>query len=107
MTDTTPIHLFLDDERPGSPDLTVCRTADEAISWLKTGRVDTITFDYNLNGPKTGYDVALYIEQAVSAGEIKTPSWHIHCAPPIWARKINMAMNKAIRHEQGRQIKTA
>ena len=60
------IKLWLDDVRDPKAYTTVAytwaRTAQEAIKWLKTGRVTYASLDHDLGGPETGYAVVLWME---------------------------------------------
>jgi len=60
------IKVFLDDLRS---------VPDEAIKLLKTGQVEEINLDHDLGDDNrgTGYDVVLWIEEAVAAGGFIPP----------------------------------
>lgn len=68
------MRVWLDDRRTPHPDpesWTWVRTPDEAIELLQTGRVTELSLDHDLGlleGDRelTGYDVVLWIEQAVA-----------------------------------------
>lgn len=91
--------VWLDDERL-APDgwVRVC-TASEAISLIQSGQVDCISLDHDL-GPDsagTGYDVALFIEQAAFDGSIRAMQWVIHSANPVGVGKMTKALQNADR----------
>lgn len=92
------MRLYLDDIRPTPIGYdTRAYTAAEAIEFLKTGEVTTISFDHDL-GPATagtGYDVARWIEEQCHTTNFKCPDWHIHSANPVGAGNIDVAMKSA------------
>jgi len=89
--------IYLDDLRPIPEGYIGCRTADEAITLLNTGKVIEISFDHDLGTDSTGYDVACFLEKQVILGTIKLPEWHIHSANPVGRKRIEMAMKSAER----------
>lgn len=74
--------VFLDDER--STPKGWCRVywPDEAIRLLKTGAVEEISLDHDLGDDTrgTGYDVILWIEEAVALRGFKPPRIIVHSA---------------------------
>lgn len=93
------MRLWLDDIRPMPDGYDVwCRTSDEAITQLLTRSVTHISFDHDLGGDDTGYLVAMWIEEQVYTAEYFTmPTWSIHSANPVGARRIRAAMESADR----------
>ena len=89
--------LFLDDLRESPADAVCCRTAEEALRWLATGWVTSISFDHDLGTELTGYDAANRIEQWVAEGRIPMPRWAVHSANPVGRRNIEAAMRSAER----------
>lgn len=91
--------LFLDDLRnPPDPTWTVARTAEEAITHLKTGLVVAVSLDHDLgpDGPLTGYDVACYIEQAAKEGALPLiPHLQVHSANPVGRARMTVALVNA------------
>jgi hypothetical protein len=55
--------LWIDDERLPPDGYVWAKTYQDAIKHIDTGEVDLISFDHDLGGKKTGYDVATYIER--------------------------------------------
>ncbi len=92
--------LFLDDVRPAPPGSVLCRTAADAIALIDSGVVQMISFDHDLGGRLTGYDVAKRIELLVSEGRIRCPDWAIHSANPVGRGNIEAAMLAAMRFER-------
>lgn len=79
--------IWLDDLRP-TPDQTwtLVRTPKEAISLLESGEVQLISFDHDLgfDGERemTGYEVLLWVEEAVAVRGFKPPEMRVHSANP-------------------------
>lgn len=93
--------LWIDDVRPMPEGYTHwAKTAEEAISILCDvfcPVVETISFDHDLGGEFTGYDVALYIEKASYEGTFWRCNWDIHSANPVGRKRIRQAMESAER----------
>jgi len=107
------IKLWLDDIRPMPENFDVCaKSADEAITILKSGTVTHISLDHDLGDvestdgdivlwhehEKTGYDVAKWIERQAYLGLIPKMTYAIHSANPVGVEKIKTAMQKADRY---------
>lgn len=77
--------VFLDDER-NTPDGWV-RTywPDEVITLLETGQVTELSLDHDLGDDShgTGYDVILWIEEAVALRGFMPPIMHCMFTRPI------------------------
>lgn len=72
--------------------------ADEAIKLIESGDVDYISFDHDLgDNVKTGYDVAIAIEELAYFKKIGKIEWDIHSANPVGAKNIHNAMKSAER----------
>ena len=97
---TKPIFIFLDDLLENPSDFTLCRTAEEAIQLIDTGRVFYISFDHDLGPGKDGYDVAKHIEEKVYYQKIKCPQWNIHSGNPVGRDNIRAAMLSAERFDK-------
>lgn len=95
-----PIFIFLDDLRKNPLNFTLCRTAEEAIQLIDTGRVFYISFDHDLGPGKDGYDVAKHIEEKVYNQEILCPYWDIHSGNPVGRDNIKAAMIAAERFDK-------
>jgi hypothetical protein len=102
------MRVWLDDKRKMPDGFDVhCWTADQCIEYLSRQKVSLISFDHDLGGEKTGYDVARWIEEAVYGGRMSVPEWRVHSANPVGAVNILMAMRSAerfqLRNEQAAQ----
>ncbi len=78
---STTMKVYLDDERPTPDGWRLARWPEDVIALLKTGDVTHISLDHDLGGDDrgTGYDVLLWIEQAVATGGISaTGDCHPH-----------------------------
>ncbi len=115
--------VWLDDVRPMPEGFDIhAKTADEAINLLASGQVEMISFDHDLApehyavalaemdgfdvggaagypDPKTGYDVARWLELAVVKGRVKMPEWSIHTANPPGGDRIRAALQSAERNK--------
>lgn len=74
--------LYLDDERETPEGWVRVFWPDEAIKWLKTGKVSEISLDHDLGDDQrgTGYDVILWIEEEVIIHGLTPPYIKVHSA---------------------------
>lgn len=74
--------VFLDDERTPPNGWVHVLWPDEAIELLKTNNVTHISLDHDLGNDErgTGYDVILWIEEAVLTQEFSPPIMTVHSA---------------------------
>jgi hypothetical protein len=72
--------VFLDDIRPAPPGWVRAYWPEEVIKLLKTGKVAEISLDHDLGDDAhgTGYDVILWIEQAVATRGFTPPKITVH-----------------------------
>lgn len=86
--------VFLDDLRPALDGWVHVFWPDEAISLLKTGKVSEISLDHDLGDDQrgTGYDVLLWIEEAVATDNFKAPRIIVHSANPAARARMEAAM---------------
>ncbi len=100
------MRIFLDDLRDaplfdrltGAPvQWAVIRNADEAINLIRSGQVTDISFDHDLGEGKSGYDVALVVEQLAHDKLIPPIDYYIHSGNPVGAGNIDKAMKSAWR----------
>lgn len=86
--------IFLDDERKAPAGWTQAHWPDEVIALLQTGLVETISLDHDLGNDEkgTGYDVILWIEEAVIMKDFLPPHISVHSANPA----ARLRMEKAI-----------
>jgi len=91
--------LWIDDMRPMPKDYDIlAKTANQAISILSKRDITHVSFDHDLGGEKTGYDVAVWVEGEAYLGNIKPFTYTVHSANPVGAKKIKDAMLKAERY---------
>lgn len=74
--------LFLDDERDTPAGWVRAYWPDEVISLLETGLVAELSLDHDLGDDErgTGYDVILWIEEAVALRDFVSPKISVHSA---------------------------
>lgn len=74
--------VYLDDERPTPEGWVGVRWPAEAIELLQSGQVDEISLDHDLGDDErgTGYDVVLWIEEAVVVEGFRPPRILVHSA---------------------------
>lgn len=74
------IRVYLDDARSTPEGWVRVYWPDEAIELLKTGRVAELSLDHDLGDDErgTGYDVVLWIEEAVALEGFKAPRISVH-----------------------------
>jgi len=82
--------IFLDDERLAPTGWLQVRWPDEVISYLSKGMVTDISLDHDLGDDArgTGYDVLLWIEQAIVDTGFQPPKINVHTSNP--AARIRM-----------------
>ncbi len=90
------LKIYLDDIRiePENFDIRV-ETGEELIRILKTEKVDFLSLDHDLGEGMTGYDVALFIEEAAYNDSLSRIEWAIHSANPVGRWNIMLAMKNA------------
>ena len=100
------MNIFLDDIRtPRNPEeWTICRTAQEAIEYIRTGQVGHISFDHDLGTELNGNDVAKEIEKLVAEGKINCPNWSVHSGNTVGAANIEATMEAASRIYMNRTL---
>ncbi len=74
--------VYLDDERATPTGWHRVYWPDEAIALLESGTVTEISLDHDLGDDErgTGYDVVLWIEEAVALRGFKPPKMSVHSA---------------------------
>jgi len=84
------MRVFLDDERPTPQGWVRAFWPAEVIALLQSGRVEALSLDHDLGDDSigTGYDVILWIEEAVALHHFQPPSITVHSAN-ISAREKN------------------
>ena len=89
--------VYLDDERETPVGWQRVYWPDEAIELLKTGQVEEISLDHDLGDDErgNGYDVVLWIEEAVFTQGFKAPKMKVHSANVSAREKMELGI-KAI-----------
>jgi hypothetical protein len=86
--------VFLDDERETPAGWTRVFWPEEAIALLATGQVTEISLDHDLGDDShgTGYDVILWIEEAVYTSDFVPPEIRVHSANPSARRRMELGI---------------
>ena len=82
--------VYLDDERAAPDGWVLVRWPEEAIELLKTGQVTDLSLDHYLGDDErgTGYDIVLWIEEAVATSGFVPPRMAVHSSnAPARAKK--------------------
>jgi len=82
------MRVYLDDIRAAPDGWIRARWPDEVINLLKGGNVEQLSLDHDLGDDNrgTGYDVILWIEEAVVMRGFVPPAMTVHSVNPV-ARK--------------------
>lgn len=96
--------LYLDDEREAPAGWVRVRWPGEAIELLKTGLVTDLSLDHDLGDAErgTGYDVVLWIEEAVVTSGFVPPKMTVHSSNASARAKMEAGLER-IRRFAGRQ----
>jgi Cyclic-phosphate processing Receiver domain len=93
------MRVWLDDLREAPDGWVHVKTPEEAIELLRSGDVDEISLDHDLGlatpeVERTGYDVLVWLEEAVARGtwEHIVPVIHVHSANPVGWRRMEQAI---------------
>lgn len=86
--------VYLDDEREAPEGWVRVYWPDEAISLLATGVVSAISLDHDLGDDElgTGYDVILWIEEAVATTNFRPPEIKVHSANASARKKMELGI---------------
>ncbi len=76
------MRVYLDDERQTRQGWVRVYSPSEAIALLESGAVEELSLDHDLGNDDrgTGYDVVLWIEEAVALRGFKPPRLLVHSA---------------------------
>ena len=96
--------VFLDDERVTPEGWVRTYWPDEVIALLKSGEVSEVSLDHDLGDDErgTGYDVILWIEEAVVTRGFVPPKMSVHSANSSARQKMEMgiqAINRRVLKE--------
>lgn len=91
--------VFLDDLRPAPEGWIRAYWPDEAIALLETGSVEELSLDHDLGDDErgTGYDVLVWIEEAVALRGFKPPNMRVHSANPAAAVRMQKGIAAILR----------
>ncbi len=93
------MRVYLDDERQTPDGWVRVYWPDEAIALLETGDVVEISLDHDLGDDErgTGYDVLLWIEEAVVVRGFEPPNMSVHSANSSARQKMEAAIATILR----------
>ncbi len=80
------LKVWLDDVRPAPEGWVAARWPEEVIALLRTGEVIALSLDHDLGDDAhgTGYDVVLWIEEAVAvSGFVPPATMRVHSANSV------------------------
>lgn len=82
--------VFLDDERETPPGWVRAHWPAEVIALLETGLVEEVSLDHDLGDDErgTGYDVILWVEEAVVLRGFAPPKISVHSANSSAAERM-------------------
>ena len=88
--------VYLDDERTTPEGWQRVYWPEEAIAMLQGGQVTQISLDHDLGDDEhgTGYDVLLWIEEAVVTQNFKPPRMQVHSANSSARQKMQAAITQ-------------
>jgi hypothetical protein len=92
--------IYLDDERETPEGWLRVYWPEEAIELLKTGKVKEISLDHDLGDDNrgTGYDVVLWIEEAVITKAFNPPVIRVHSANLSAREKMELGIESIKTH---------
>jgi len=98
------MRVFLDDERPTPDGWVRIYWPSEAIALLETGEVEELSLDHDLGDDArgTGYDVVLWIEEAVALRGFRPPMICVHSANSSAREKMIAGIESIERLVRGR-----
>nr|WP_255665619.1 cyclic-phosphate processing receiver domain-containing protein [Myxococcus sp. AS-1-15] len=84
----------MDDERPTPEGWVAVRWPEEAIALLEGGQVVELSLDHDLGDDEhgTGYDVLLWLEEAVATRGFVPPRVRVHSANSSARQKMELAI---------------
>ncbi|WP_408888954.1 cyclic-phosphate processing receiver domain-containing protein [Myxococcus faecalis] len=88
------MRVYLDDERPTPEGWLAVRWPEEAIALLEGGQVVELSLDHDLGDDEhgTGYDVLLWLEEAVATRGFVPPRVRVHSANSSARQKMELAI---------------
>lgn len=94
--------VYLDDERVAPPGWVQTRWPKDTIALLESGNVKELSLDHDLGDDEhgTGYDVLLWLEEAVATRGFKAPLCNVHSANSSARIKMEAAIRSIERFEE-------
>jgi hypothetical protein len=97
------LKVWLDDVRAPEPDWVWVKTPDAAIELLETGEVEEISLDHDLGfdesgAERTGYEVVLWVEEAVALRGFTPPEMTVRSANPPGHQRLLRGIEAIRRH---------
>ncbi len=91
--------VYLDDERTEPEGWIRVYWPEEAIELLKSGKVEEISLDHDLGDDEhgTGYDVVVWIEEAVITRGFNPPKMKVHSANLSARLKMELGIKSIIK----------
>ena len=91
--------IYLDDERPIPEGWVGARWPEDVIRLLEAGGVTHVSLDHDLGDDEhgTGYDVVLWIEEAVATRGFEPPEIRVHSANSSARRKMEHGIQSIYR----------
>lgn len=89
------MRVWLDDVRPAPEGWVRAYTAHEAITLLEVGGIVEVSLDHDLGDGATcgtGYDVVVWIEEAVATRGFRAPVMRIHSANVVGRQRMTAAI---------------
>lgn len=89
--------IYLDDTRPAPEGWELVLWPKEAIEHLKTGAVTHLSLDHDLGNDArgTGYDVILWLEEAVVRQDFRPPAiMRVHSANPVAKKRMEAGLTR-------------
>jgi hypothetical protein len=87
------MRIFLDDTRPAPHGWVLARWPAEVIALLETGKVEELSLDHDLgDAHRTGYDVLVWIEEAVALRGFRPPVIAVHSANAVGRQRMARAI---------------
>jgi hypothetical protein len=98
------MRVYLDDERPTPEGWVAVRWPEEAIALLEGGQVTELSLDHDLGDDAhgTGYDVLLWLEEAVATRGFVPPRTRVHSANSSARQKMELAIARIERFARER-----
>lgn len=98
--------VYLDDERNTPEGWVRVYWPNEAISLLEAGSVTAISLDHDLGDDErgTGYDVVVWLEEAVALNNFNPPMIFVHSANSSARQKMEAGIASIQRLAAGRRV---